>query len=396
MKGLNGLLGPKKLADAIATGPEIAVGLSMETDTVWGMTAPNLTWKTAYGLKSHRQLPGALLDIAAELARRAIEDPRPGDESGLAKLDRAIAVGGAAELLIKSTLAGIGLSLLAGNASTPTVIALSGTTTRPTQAKVVTIGGLDALRRLNACRRPSSPEIVEPKFVFEVRNDALHMGLAPDSTALETALTELVSLVEGVFEIRKELGQEANWSEFWSTKHLQIVEARQQAGYERLDKRFKEMLATAHSAYIRLTAGLDQFERSRVVAELNTRAPDVDGSEHLRSHTCPACENTLWVVYDVVRDIEIDESDAPHSFAHFVKERGYVSSATCPVCGLELYQPDMVFTDIPFVIQIGEDEASDDEVQAWQDAQRAAAEEERDKIAFYTDSDNFPDWDDRE
>ncbi|MCV7175446.1 hypothetical protein [Mycolicibacterium sphagni] len=359
------------------------------------MTAPNLTWRTAYGLKSHRQLPGALLDIAAELARRAIEDPRPGDDSGLAKLDRAIAVGGAAELLIKSTLAGISLSLLAGSANTPTVVALSGTTTRPTQEKVITLGGPEALRRLNSCRRPSSSEIAEPKFLFEIRNDALHMGLTPEGAALETALTELVSLVQAVFEIRRALGQEADWNRFWSTKHLQIVEARQQAGYERLNKRFKEMLAAAHSAYLRLTAGLGNFERSRLVAELNTRAPEVDGSEHLRSHTCPACENTLWVVYNVVRDIEIDDSDAPHSFAHFVKERGYVSSATCPVCGLELNQSDMVFTDIPFVIEIGEDEASDDEVQAWQDA-KDAVEEEQDRFDFYSDPDNFPDWDDRD
>jgi hypothetical protein len=84
-----------------------------------------------------------------------------------------------------------------------------------------------------------------------------------------------------------------------------------------------------------------------------------------RSHACPACQNTLWVVYDVLRDVELDDSDAPDSFRFFVKQSAYVASASCPVCGLALSQSDMVLTDIPFVLDLGDDEATPDEIEGW-------------------------------
>jgi len=133
------------------------------------------------------------------------------------------------------------------------------------------------------------------------------------------------------------------------------------------DLHFDGLVDTARKAYARLIAGLDPDERHRLIAELVTRAPEVDDSELLRSHPCPACQNTLWVVYDVVRDVEVDDSDAPHGVGNFVKQASYVASVECPVCGLDLTQSDMVLTDIPFDINLGEDEATPDEVEAWKD-----------------------------
>lgn len=39
------------------------------------------------------------------------------------------------------------------------------------------------------------------------------------------------------------------------------------------------------------------------------------------------------------------------------------------MCGLVLARSDMVLTEIPFDIDLGKDEATPDEVDAWQDAQ---------------------------
>lgn len=159
-------------------------------------------------------------------------------------------------------------------------------------------------------RPPSCAPIVEPKLVFEVRNDAVHMGLTQDAATIQAALTELVTLADSVFAIRRALYQTADWDAFWSSKHLEIVHALQQAGYQQLRERFSGLTAAARTAYARLVAGLDLEERNRLIAELVTRAPAVGDCQLLRSHTCPACQNTLWVVYDVVRDVELDDSDA--------------------------------------------------------------------------------------
>jgi hypothetical protein len=119
------------------------------------MTAPNLVWNTVYGLKSHRQLPAALFDLAAECARRAIEEPNRGPVTGLDKLIRLMSVGQAAELVVKSTLAGIDPTLLADKANTATLFALAGNKRR-LQGKVTTVGAVEAVRRLNECRPPTS------------------------------------------------------------------------------------------------------------------------------------------------------------------------------------------------------------------------------------------------
>jgi hypothetical protein len=310
----------------------------------------------------------AMFNLAAEHARRAIEGINAGDASGLGKVDRLTSIGAAAELLVKSTLAGIDASLLAGNASTTTLLALIASPLARA-GKVFTVGGVDAVRRLNECRPQNSKAIADPKLVFEVRNEALHMGLASEDATIEDALTELVTLADSVFEIRRTLHQYADWDTFWSPKHLKIVQARQQAGYEKLRQHFDGLMDAARNAYARLTAGLDADARIRLIAELVTRAPEVGDAEMPRSHACPACQNTLWVVYDVVRDVEVDDSDAPNSFGYFVKQSAYVASASCPVCGLVLSQSDMVLTDIPFVLDLGDDEASPDEIEGWQDAQ---------------------------
>jgi hypothetical protein len=332
------------------------------------MTSPTPTWTTPYGQKPHRQLPTAMFNLAAEHARRAIEGAQAGDTSGLGKVDQLTSIGAAAELLIKSTLAGIHVSLLAGKANTPTLLALIASP-MARGGKVFTVGGVEAIHRLNECKPQNSKAIAEPKLVFEVRNDALHMGLASEDATVQDALTELVTLAASVFEIRGALHQDADWDSFWSPKHLKIVQARQQAGYEKLRQHFDGLIGAARNAYARLTAGLDADARIRLTGELVRRVPEVRDAEMLRSHACPACQNTLWVVYDVVRDVELDDSDAPDSFRFFVKQAAYVASASCPVCGLVLSQSDMVLTDIPFVLDLGDDEATPDEIEGWGDAQ---------------------------
>jgi hypothetical protein len=255
------------------------------------------------------------------------------------------------------------------------------------QGKVTSVGAVEAVRRLNECRPPNTPHVMEPKLLFEIRNEALHMGLAPSADDLEAALNELVTLVDSVFKIRRTLYLVADWGEFWSQKHLRIVEARQKTVYEQLLARFSEAIADAKVDYDRLIAGLGQDERNRLVAELMARQPEIDDEQTLRAHKCPACQNSLWVMHNVERRIEEDDSDAPHSFGLFAKVSAYVDSATCPVCDLTLSQAELVLTDIDFVLDLGQDETTADEEEGWRDARD---EEDREMRGDYDPAPTTP------
>lgn len=332
---------------------------------------PHKSWNTVYGPKSHPEMAEALFELAVDCARRAIEEP-PTDESGFDRWVRLTAIGQAGEMLVKATLAGINPVLIAEkNSGTPTLWALAGVTRQLPQGKVGTIGGTDALRRLNDCKPGPAPGVPEPKLLFEVRHGAQHLALSPNDEDLDTALTELVTLVDGVFKIRAALNQSADFSAFWAPKHFAIVEARRKAGYESLLEYYGEAVGEAKADYAKLVAGLSDNDRNRVVGELEARLPLTEDYQTARKHNCPACGNYMWVVYDVQREIDIDESDAPHSFAFYAIVSGTVEYAECPVCNLHLDQEHLVLTDVEFSLDLGTDEATADEEEGWRDARDA-------------------------
>lgn len=60
-----------------------------------------------------------------------------------------------------------------------------------------------------------------------------------------------------------------------------------------------------------MTEYLSKEAKNRLVAELTSRVPLLGDGEEVRRHTCPACANTMWVIYDVQRDVDIDDSEMP-------------------------------------------------------------------------------------
>ena len=328
------------------------------------------SWNTIYGQKAHPDLAGALFELAADCARRAIEEP-PADQPGFDRWVRMAAIGQAAEMLIKATLVEIDPVLIAEkNSGTHTLWALTGIARKLPQGKVATIGGTDALRRLNDCRPTGAPAVAEPKELFEIRHGAQHLALAPTDKVLDTALTELVTMVDGVFNVRAALAQSADLAAFWSPKHFTLVEARRKAGYDSLVEYFRDEITAAKKDYIRLVAGLGESERNRVVGELEARPPLTDDDQTTRRHNCPACGNYMWVVYDVQREIEVAEADF-HDFSLYAIVSGTVEHAECPVCNLHLDQEHLVLTDVEYTLDLGHDEATDDEADGWRNARDA-------------------------
>lgn len=326
------------------------------------------SWNTIYGTKTPHELAAALFELAADCSRKAIDEP-PADQSGFDRWVRLTAIGQAAEMLLKATLANINPVLIADNTGMATLCALSGNGQQPS-GKVATASGVEAFKRLIACMPAGMKGIPEPKAVFEVRHGAQHLALANDED-LETALTELVTLVDWVFKVRAALNQQADLSAFWSPRHFAIVEARRKARYEDLREYFGGVVGEAKAVFIRLTAGLSDNERNRVIGELEARQPPVEDEQTARKHNCPACGSYMWVVYDVHREIDIDESEMPHGVSFYANVSGTANYAECPVCDLFLDAEYLVLTDIELQLDLGIDQATDDEEEGWRDARHA-------------------------
>ena len=100
------------------------------------------SWNTVYGPKPHPELPEALFELAADCARRAIEEP-PAGQSGFDRWVRITAIGQAAEMLVKATLAGVNPVLIAEkNSSTNTLWSLAGIMRQYPRAKLLPSGAL--------------------------------------------------------------------------------------------------------------------------------------------------------------------------------------------------------------------------------------------------------------
>jgi len=145
------------------------------------------------------------------------------------------------------------------------------------------------------------------------------------------------------------------------------VEARRKAGYEGLREHYRQVIGEAKSAYNRLVTGLSDNERIRIVGELEERPPIMGGSQTARKRNCPACGNYMWVVYEVLREIEMDESGAPDGVAFIAKLSGTVTYAECPVCNLYLEPENLALTDVEFTVDLGEEKATADEAEGYRD-----------------------------
>lgn len=329
-----------------------------------------------------QRLPDRLFRLAAEHARRAISSPT---DTPLDVYDRTTSLGAAAELLLKATLAGVSVTLLAGNTNTSTLVRFSTARVKVyKETATSTVGASDAVTRLNDLLPKPSHTITTLKRGFPARNGAVHLGDELADTEFDSARAELVTLVSEVFAARRHLNQSADWDEFWSPKYAHIATAIREKTIEHLRDRFDTLVSNAADQYAQLVDNLEPEARHDVIQNLATRAENLDYLA--RGHQCPACKNyTLQALYETRREVDVDYSDAPHSPAYFVHEIAELDFATCPVCGLRLGRTNVGFTDIPLTLDRGETDATADEVQAWQDNEY----EKNRALAEHADADLF-------
>ncbi|PVY28359.1 hypothetical protein [Williamsia muralis] len=336
------------------------------------------SWITPYGEVETRQLASTLYRLASEHAQRAVAATHAG-ESGLAKVDRITSIGAAAELLLKSTLAGVSATLLAGNSGTATLAELSGRRIelhqKPNAYKVATVGAAEAVKRLNPLL-PETHSISSRENLFDVRNSAIHMGVLPTDAEYASVIGDLQAFVDEVLRAREHLGLLADRAKFWSDTYVNTVDAIRDNKLEAIRASVTALIDTAKANYARLVRNVDPDKQLELVNELSLRT---EALHYLREmHRCPACQNsTLAALYDVSREVEIDDSDAPISFGFTVSESATLDFATCPVCDLHLDRSSASFLGIPLTIDRGTKDATHEEVEGFLDDKH-----ERDRLAY--------------
>lgn len=325
-------------------------------------------WPTAVGRVTSAGLSTALLKMAALHARRAVS--LVGSNDALELIDQAVSIGASVELLVKSTLAGIDVHLIrttTGNSHDTTMALIGKPKTIGRLPVLKTIGGKDGIVLLNRCQTElgvGGSTIRSEEKLFAVRDSAVHLGLV-DRDENDEAVTLLVKVTKSLLELRNRLGQPSDWPQYWADQLEPANEIENRAA-EALSTRYEQQLASARRSFqLRWpNPGRDK----NLIQLLEQTKPRHERDQVTHPVTCPACSNQGWVTYDVERsDPQIDDSDAPHSVAWFVKLTGRRRDFDCQVCQLFLDDPDELDQAGIEDADLGEAEATPDEVEAWND-----------------------------
>ncbi|RZL74453.1 MAG: hypothetical protein EOP32_34205 [Rhodococcus sp. (in: high G+C Gram-positive bacteria)] len=325
---------------------------------------------TAVGPKHIDELAGALYEISRHHAQRAIANI--GTDDPLELIDQAFSIGASLELLTKATLAGIDPHLIRGvRSNNDTTLALIGRPRFVHRLPLLnTIGGKDGVTLLNQITgnslRPTSSPVLDQ--LFGVRDSAVHLALV-DPAANDAALGQVVRLIDSMLNARAAHQLDGDWDSYWGD-HLDVASARLSRAVDQLATEYEQALASAKRTFQRWAIPGDKAGALQAAVQiLEEQAPRVESDEVARHHTCPACNSQGWVVYQCNRgNVEIDDGDAPHSLAWFVKVMGQPLYFECNVCRLYLDEDNVELADIT-EIELDEEEASDEEIELWRDSQ---------------------------
>ena len=329
-------------------------------------------WLTPFGEVPATQLNRTLYNLSSEYAQRAIETGRDNDPA-LAKIDHVAALGAAAELIIKSTLAGISVTLLAGSKLNHATLNEWGH--RPAQIhnsgdyKATSVAANESVARLNAFL-PKGQAVDDPKSLFEIRNDAIHMGIMPSDADWDTAKATLTVFIDKMLHAREHLNLSADWDHFWSADSVVIATALRDKQLKKVRAQYEALVQDARRGYV-VIADLPAHSRITLINQLVAQEQMLH--DHRIVHACPGCGNlTLSAFYDMNYDFDVDgdaDEDGVFSGIVTVSETAELDFAACPVCRLHLDRTNAAFADIKSTIFLGTKQANDEDAQAWSDEQ---------------------------
>ncbi|MBM4470609.1 hypothetical protein GS502_15135 [Rhodococcus hoagii] len=302
--------------------------------------------------------------MAALHARRAVS--LIGSNDALDLMDQAVSTGASIELLVKATLADVNVHLIRANTAREldTTLALSGHPKMEGRLPVLkTIGGSEGFTLLTRCQERlgiSGPQVHVPDRckVFTVRDSAVHLGIV-DRDETDEAVTEMVKMTKNLLDLRKRFGQTCDWSQYWDDQQASADQIQQRAAAA-LSTAFQQNLSVARRIFNQRWT--NPTRDKNLIQLLEQSRPRHDRDQKIEQFACPACEHQGWVTYDVERS-EPDVTQETQCDAYWVvRLTGYPRDFDCQVCELFLDDPEELAEAGIEVADLGEDEASQDEI----------------------------------
>lgn len=327
---------------------------------------PHSKIPTAEGSVEVERLHEALFTMSSRHAQRAVASI--GVTDSLELIDQAISIGASVELLAKALLARIDPHLVRSNknGSSDTTLALIGNPKfEHGLPRMNTIGGKDAVLLLaQVTTEPIRPTDVLDQ-IFATRDAAVHLGVV-DPTSSDKALGQLVRLAKSMLK--------DEWDDYWQDQ-VEAANQRLTRAVEEVATRYDQALATALRTFQQRwgcpVTGPDSERLASVRALLEEKPPRLDADDEVSRHqSCPACHSQGWVVLEKERGmVEVDDGDAPHGLAWFVRLIGTPLYFLCAICDLYLDEDDLGLAGISQIDLDEEDEATEEEIELWRGMQ---------------------------
>ncbi|GAA4746315.1 hypothetical protein GCM10023217_14930 [Gordonia alkaliphila] len=316
-------------------------------------------------------LPTVLWDGASNHAQLACK-LHPGSEGWDAQ-QLAISIGTSVELLIKHMLAQRSFNLLADRFSDDTALTLDGKASKSVSLPPLTT--VTAAAAFDRAKRVCNLNLVKSDYdiVFEVRNAALHLGIASEHANTE-ALKKMAALAGEIFD---HLGvSRAKRSAYWggAAAHA-FVESLVDEAADEVRARYDWLLSVARSNYEQLVENLVGSGKESVVRQFAEVRPTIDPiAEESVPQQCPACRNMGWIVYAVDRSSPIVEyADEEYGYRlseTYVERDGIADRFECGVCRLKLSRREyLVQAKMPMETTLEPDGATEQEISDYADAQ---------------------------
>lgn len=185
-------------------------------------------------------------------------------------------------------------------------------------------------------------------IVLRARNDAVHMALPRDRSALEMVLTRMSDFADAVLT-----ALDLETQDFWGS-HTPAVRRRVDEHRAEVLLGARALMDTARRRYEDLRTGIGEEAWANVLRALQERKQDV--GELDAELACPACENTATVAWSSDVEIDVDHGEAIY-YASYALE-----GLWCPVCSLHLGADQVESLQLENMPDVGEIAAAQEEM----------------------------------
>lgn len=293
-------------------------------------SSPAQSWNL--GTRRSADPASHLFKVSKEAASYALEHSE--SSKAIEVLWSAIAVGVAAETLLKWKIARLNPLLLTHGANTPDgALFLAGVAvpqaargkrvTRPSE--ISTISALPAWLLLNRIQKFTKVDESAVAQMLATRNAAVHMGLV-ESDDLRSSIRIFVALADEL--IARETSPD---TVYFSVRFQKVLNANRQKTADVVAASFAAKSARAHAFYIETFGHLPPATRIPLLSHLEAKQESIDEPD-VQLIECPVCLRSAVAFYEET----FQDYDHGENGEISVTVIGKLDSVRCHVCGLDL------------------------------------------------------------